>query len=192
MPQANAHSTRFDQDDVNETIPLIPEDILRQHHCLEPDVKVHLRCPPAAIPLAARSEPAGRSPPQSVRGNSSDRLPSHHVVRPRRANFLDPAIASLVRRELVYREIGALIDADRLFRNLLSSMPLVFNLFGPLKRDPEFATRVMRLVLPGFNGTITNILFEHSPGRGNPAFSADYIPSPKGEGFTDPLSGTLN
>lgn len=37
MPQANAHPTPFDQDDVNETIPLIPEDILRQHHCLEPD-----------------------------------------------------------------------------------------------------------------------------------------------------------
>ena len=37
------------------------------------------------------------------------------------AGFLSPEIATLVWRELAYREIGAVIDPDRLFMNLLSS-----------------------------------------------------------------------
>lgn len=90
------------------------------------------------------------------------------------ANFLTPQIATIVRRELIYREIGACIDEDRLYRNLLSSMPLAFNLFGQLKLNLGFATKVFRLVLPSFEGEVTNILFEHSPGRGNPELTADY------------------
>ena len=175
MPKATVKPAHVIEDDVNETIPLIPEDILRQHHCLEPDAS---RFTAAARLLQSlwrqdQNLPVGRhrSPSGETRQIGSRLTMSAGRAG---ANFLDPAIASLVRRELVYREIGALIDADRLFRNLLSSMPLVFNLFGPLKRDLELATSVMRLVLPSFTGTVTNILFEHSPGRGNPAFSADY------------------
>ncbi|WAV88894.1 hypothetical protein NB647_08435 [Oxalobacter aliiformigenes] len=44
-------------------------------------------------------------------------------------NFLTPEIAKLVYREYVYQEIGALIDEERLWTNLLSSQPLCFNLF---------------------------------------------------------------
>jgi len=39
-------------------------------------------------------------------------------------NFLPPEIAHTARRETAYREIGALIDAERLATNSLSSMPL--------------------------------------------------------------------
>jgi hypothetical protein len=162
-------------DDFAESIPLIPEPILRQHQCLEP---YDSRFTAAARLLQSlwrqdQNLPVGRH--RSPLGETRQ-IGSRLTMSAGRAgaNFLDPAIASLVRRELIYREIGALIDADRLFRNLLSSMPLAFNLFGPLKLDPELATRVMRLVLPGFTGTVTQVLFEHSPGRGNPAFSADY------------------
>lgn len=175
MPKATAAHTPIIPDEFAETIPLIPEEILRQHQCLEPDAS---RFTAAARLLQSlwrqgQNLPVGRhrSPSGEIREIGSRLTLSAGRAG---ANFLDPAIASLVRRELVYREIGALIDADRLFRNLLSSMPLVFNLFGPLKLDPELATRVLQLVLPGFTGTVTQILFEHSPGRGNPAFSADY------------------
>ena len=37
MPKATANPAPVIQDEFTETIPLIPEDILRQHHCLEPD-----------------------------------------------------------------------------------------------------------------------------------------------------------
>ena len=48
------------------------------------------------------------------------------------ANFISPEIAQLARKEVAWREDDALIDQDRLYRNLLSSMPATFNLIGPL------------------------------------------------------------
>src|ERR1700730_2254276 len=49
-------------------------------------------------------------------------------------NFLTPEIAHTARPEAAYREIGALIDAERPATNLLSSMPLTFNLLAPWAR----------------------------------------------------------
>jgi hypothetical protein len=80
-------------------------------------------------------------------------------------NFLSPAIHALVRRELLMREEGAAIDEDRLFGNSLSSMPLTFNLFGPLALDLNLATAALRQLLPGFVHEVTGFAFEHSPGR---------------------------
>jgi hypothetical protein len=90
------------------------------------------------------------------------------------ANFIAPQIAELVRRELAYREDGALFDEARLTANLLSSTPLLFNLFGPLKLDLRLATRVFRRIAPGFVQRVTEIQFEHAPDRGSPRFLADY------------------
>lgn len=89
-------------------------------------------------------------------------------------NFLSPNIAALAIREVAYREPGAMIDEERLFCNLLSSMPLVFNLFGPLRLDLQLATAVVARIIPDFDGTVTQVLFEHSPSRGDPAFTDDY------------------
>jgi hypothetical protein len=47
-------------------------------------------------------------------------------------NFLSAKTFQVARRELMYREIGAMIDPERLACNLLSSAPLVFNLFAPM------------------------------------------------------------
>lgn len=88
-------------------------------------------------------------------------------------NFLSPAIHGLVRHELIMREEGAMIDEDRLFRNALSSMPLVFNLFGPMAIDLRLATAVFRSLLPDFVNTVEHIRFEHSPGRHDHRFLAD-------------------
>ena len=83
-------------------------------------------------------------------------------------NFLTPEIAHTARREAAYYEIGALIYAERLATNLLSSMPLTFNLLAPWGHTLERAS------LPAFTGAAHQLLFEHSPGRGNPKFTADY------------------
>lgn len=88
--------------------------------------------------------------------------------------MLTPEIASLVRRECVYRELGAMIEVDRLRSNLLSSMPLTFNIFAPLKHDLRQATRFMAELFPGLMTEVRAIKFEHSPGRGSTAYTRDY------------------
>jgi hypothetical protein len=65
-------------------------------------------------------------------------------------NFLTPEIAHTARRETAYREIGALIDAERLATNLLSSMPLTFNLLAPWRHTPERASSYLIELLPAF------------------------------------------
>jgi hypothetical protein len=88
-------------------------------------------------------------------------------------NFLSPAIAKLVFRESVYREIGAMMEQERLWSNLLSSQPLCFNLFGGLKLDISKATRFFQRLFPDEVKSVDGIYFEHSPGRGDPAFTDD-------------------
>lgn len=107
-------------------------------------------------------------------------------------NFLTPAIHQLVLRELLMREEGAAIDEDRLFSNALSSMPLCFNLFGPLALDLDLATSVFRRLLPEFVHSVEQIAFEHPPGRRETRFLADgtafdlavRVTTPEGESAT--------
>ena len=89
------------------------------------------------------------------------------------ANFISPTVHRVVYRELRYREPGALIDDNRVYRNLLASMPLALNLFGPMKSDTGLAERWVAECAPELAGTVCNIQFEHSPGRGDPRFTAD-------------------
>src|ERR1019366_5279811 len=79
-------------------------------------------------------------------------------------NFLTPEIAHIARRETAYREIGALIDAERLATNLLA----------PWGHALERASSYLIELLPAFTGTARQLLFEHSPGRGNPKYTGDY------------------
>jgi hypothetical protein len=71
-------------------------------------------------------------------------------------------------------EIGALIDAERLATNLLSSMPLTFNLLAPWGHALERASGYLIELLPAFTGSARQLLFEHSPGRGNPKYTGDF------------------
>jgi hypothetical protein len=83
--------------------------------------------------------------------------------------------AHTARRETAYREVGALIDTERLATNLLASMPLTFNLLAPRGHALERASSyLVELLLPAFTGAARQLLFEHSPGRGNPKFTGDY------------------
>ena len=89
-------------------------------------------------------------------------------------NFLTAEIAHTARREAAYREIGALIDQERLATNLLSSMPLTFNLLAPLAAKRERANSMLNELLRDFHGLACETLFEHSPGRGDHRFTGDY------------------
>lgn len=155
-------------------LPFVPEAILRKHRAFIPTDN---RFRAAARLLQAlwredRDLPIGIHP---GREGKNRRLDSSIAISAGMAgaNFIHPAIARLAKRELIYREAGAAYDDIRLLTNLLSSQPLVFNLFGPLKLDLATATTVFSALAPGFISEITEILLEHSPGRGDLRFSGD-------------------
>lgn len=80
-------------------------------------------------------------------------------------NFLTEEIWSVVQNRISEdRGIVNVGDKDRLLRNLLSSQPMCFNLFAPLKNDLTLATRLMQ-ALPGVpaNITVTNVEIEFAP-----------------------------
>lgn len=91
------------------------------------------------------------------------------------ANFLTDRIRDVVRHDVLGagRAEGRLIEQERLLCNLLSSQPLCFNLFGELSLDLELATRVLRAMMPGRIARVTEIRFEHSPGRTDARFTSD-------------------
>ncbi|KQO90885.1 hypothetical protein ASF36_21885 [Methylobacterium sp. Leaf90] len=159
-----------------DRVPLIPEAARRRHSVFVP---ADNRFKAAARFLQA----LWREDRGLAIGTHVDRRGPH---RPRRlgsristaagalgANFLHPDIVPVVTRALAYREPGSAYDVDRLKTNLLSSQPLAFNLFGPLARDPQLATRFVAELFPGTLTEVHDILFEHSPGRGDARFTAD-------------------
>ena len=53
-------------------------------------------------------------------------------------------------------------------------MPLTFNLLAPWGHALERASSYLIELLPAFTGAARQLLFEHSPGRGNPKYTGDY------------------
>lgn len=158
-----------------DCLPLIPEDVLKRHACHEP---LDTRFRSAARLLQSIWRTDRGLPIGSYVGEDGKRkhLGSRIPVAAGRAggNFLTAEIAHVARRESIYRELGAMIDEDRLFTNLLSSTAMVVNVIGPLKLELAQATCVLHELIPSFAGTATQVLFEHSPGRGNPQYLGDY------------------
>ena len=62
-------------------------------------------------------------------------------------NFLDAYTANYVaERAPIVLNQGGTLDEDRLFRNLLSSMPMCFNLLGPMRAHPTAAAALLSTV----------------------------------------------
>lgn len=80
------------------------------------------------------------------------------------ANFLSEEVAAYVNERLedVRRE-GGTIHEDRRRRNMLSSMPLCFNLFGFLRRHPAPAARALRKTIGLDVESIERIEVEWAP-----------------------------
>lgn len=188
-PRENASKPAFIQ--IART-PLVPEKILRDHgaFCVI-DTRFRaagrtLQClwlRDHDIPTAS-SDAGGAIDGVSAFGN---------ILSPEAAyagrNFLTPAIHRLALQEWLMCEEDAAIDDERLFGNALSSMPLAFNMFGPMALDRKLATSVFRELLPGFVRSVERIQFEHSPGRRDERFLADrtafdlavHVTTPAGE-----------
>jgi hypothetical protein len=93
-------------------------------------------------------------------------------------NFLPAEVAR--KEKLNFYELfrkgvfGKLIKEDRMWENLLSSQPLCFNLFGELHFDLKLATKFFSKLFPDKIGTVTDVIFEYSPGRGNSKYIDDH------------------
>ena len=84
-------------------------------------------------------------------------------------NFLNERIFAAARFRLVSRERGEVINRYRLFRNMLTSQTLCFNLFIPQVQDNSLATKIWRALLPTKVKQVVTVRLEHSPARGDPA-----------------------
>jgi hypothetical protein len=83
------------------------------------------------------------------------------------ANFL---CAPAFERARARMAEGPGVEPFRCLRNMLSSQPMSFNLFGPLAVDHALATRCFRALLPGEVDRVLELRFEYAP---SPA--ADYL-----------------
>lgn len=155
-------------------IPLVPAGILKAHRVNElGDSRFKsaarflqsLWRDEKGLPIGTHRSPKGK------RRKLGSRLDAESAKQG--GNFLSLDIAKLALRESVYREIGAVIEQERLWTNMLSSQPLCFNLFGWMKLDAEKANQFFRYLFPDYVASVKGIYFEHSPGRGNPAYTDD-------------------
>ena len=157
-----------------DRLPLVPPDILQAHMVHEPGdtrFKAAARLL-QALWRAERGIPIGTHAPANGEPRKlGSRIEASYAKQG--ANFLSPAIAKLAFRESVYREIGAVIEQERLWTNMLSSQPLCFNLFGDLKLNPDRGSKFFQQLFPDYVAEVEGIHFEHSPGRGDASFTAD-------------------
>ncbi len=91
------------------------------------------------------------------------------------ANFLTDDAREAVANRVAHPEKSQTIDLERLRCDLLSSMPMCFNLFGPLWRRPDLASAVVNRWFPDLcpPGASVTVKFEWSPGRGDPSWLGD-------------------
>ena len=76
-------------------------------------------------------------------------------------NFLTPGIFDLAKRRIA--DGTGTVDSFRLMRNMLSSQPLCFNLFGELALDHVLATRLVRVLWGGHIARVTGVHIEWAP-----------------------------
>ncbi|WP_232493632.1 PGN_0703 family putative restriction endonuclease [Novosphingobium kaempferiae] len=157
-------------------LPLVPEPILRRFRVNEPNDTRFRSC----ARLLQSLWRSGRElrPGRHVSPNGDKRWLGSRIndyAARRGGNFMTPEISKLAYLEHAYREPWATSDEQRLWTNLLSSHPLVFNALGPLRLDPELATAMLRAMFPDLaDATADTVLFEHSPGRGAADLTEDH------------------
>ena len=81
------------------------------------------------------------------------------------SNFLSPRIRAAVDDRLAHPQPHQTLDERRLWSDLLSSMPMCFNLFGELHGAPERLAAAVDTLWPGHPGVPETLAFEWSPGR---------------------------
>lgn len=91
------------------------------------------------------------------------------------ANFLSDTVRAAVAHRLANRQKSETLNTRRLYCNLLSSMPMCFNLFGQLHGDAEAAGRAVHQWFPDLcaAGAPVTVGFEWSPARASSEYTGD-------------------
>ena len=89
------------------------------------------------------------------------------------ANFLSPGVRQAMIDRVRKKEPLQTFNTDLLYADLLSSLPLSFNLFGELAMDPRRAEAAVRAWWPQLAATSVTTRLQHSPGRDDPRFLND-------------------
>ncbi len=90
------------------------------------------------------------------------------------ANFLTPTIQAVAEERLAAKQDHETLDTMRLRRDLLSSMPMAFNLFGEASLPENARAREELAALFGVaGGGVSDIVFEWSPGRRSELYTRD-------------------
>lgn len=126
---------------------------------------------------------AGEHPKGQPNGSTlADEVGRHY------RNFLSDGITGAVRRRTATKQKWQTFDETRLRNNLLSSMPMCFNLFGELDGDPDRLTTagaaLFDVTAPG-----ERIEFEWSPCRTDPEYTGDRTAFDVALFFGDPSVG---
>jgi len=91
----------------------------------------------------------------------------HHHAKSTGANFLTVAARAAVEHRLTNSQPHETLDERRLWTDLLSSMPMCFNLFGDAWADKASGRALDAL---GIQAKLVDVRFEWSPGRRNRTF----------------------
>lgn len=162
-------------------IEMVSGKELEAHHCLETVDRVPGDPETTAFKRRARLHQAlwreahnlkeGTQPMRPKPGKRSRPIGSRLALDTAGySNFLTDAAVKAVHWRLDHPEPYQMLDVDRLHGDLLSSMPMCFNLFGPLysEADLEPATAAVRSWCLDAPGCVSAVRFEWSPGRRQP------------------------
>jgi hypothetical protein len=117
-----------------------------------------------SLPLGAHRSPGSTVP--TANGSRVD----DEWARRSGCNFLSPAIRDAVENRLAHPEPHQTLNDGRLWTDLLSSMPLCFNLFGELFDDHARLVAAVDKLWPNHPGDPGRLQFEWSPGRRDPLY----------------------
>jgi hypothetical protein len=157
---------------------MVDHELLRQHHCFEAVDRVPRDPETTAFRRMARLQqalwreaagyPIGSHPYRPKDGALGRPVGSRlawDFAERTEANFMTEAAREAARTRVENPEPKQTLDRYRLYADLLSSMPMCFNLFGALAADCSLATRAVKTWWPDAPGRVHKVRFEWSPGR---------------------------
>ena len=157
---------------------LLTNEILNAHNCFEPSDRVSKD--PESTYFRRRTRlhqslwreskgfPIGTQPIKPKKDQQARLLGSRidlEFARESLGNFLSDITKQAVLSRINNPEPKQTLYEDRLFADLLSSMPMCFNLFGPINQNLELSNDAINYWWPDAPGKVSSIRFEWSPGR---------------------------